>query len=145
MNPPQIYYEWVQLLRMLRDRSNDETVIPLLQQGELVWQDGVAQRFVDKLLDLIDYRLDLATNRFQDIIDHGDNNALLSAISGFRTEFKRLTEIVDIPAIPGDNRDKLKQMIKSNADAVQDSLEKSAESDPTGKVKSLLMNNPVNV
>ena len=46
---PKIYADWIKVFNTLKSGENDETILPLMQEGEIVWQSGVAERFFKKI------------------------------------------------------------------------------------------------
>ena len=53
--------------------------------------------------------------------------------------------MVDINAIPEKEKEQLCQMVIDNSNQVQEALEKSAESDRTGKLLNIIKNTKVNI
>jgi hypothetical protein len=52
---------------------------------------------------------------------------------------------VDINTIPVKEKTELRNMIINQSNSIQESLEKSAESDRTGKLSSIIKNNKVTI
>ena len=65
---PHTYAEWINLLACFTQRENDEEVLLAMQSGTLEWQSGVAERFSKKLIDSVNERMNLASDRFQQAI-----------------------------------------------------------------------------
>ena len=49
MNKPQTYSEWVNVLTVLKNKDDDETVLKMMKSGTIEWQYGVAERFLYKV------------------------------------------------------------------------------------------------
>ena len=114
ITPPKTYSEWVDVLNKLKTMEDDEAVLSAMQRGTVEWQIGVAERFSKKLIDVINYRMNAASDKFQ-------------------KEIKRSKD-----------RQHYCQLIIDHANNVQRSLEESARKDRSGKLASILKNNRVN-
>ena len=62
-----------------------------------------------------------------------------------RKELQFTLKIVDIKALPVKEKMEIRNMIIAQSNAIQESLEKRAASDRSGKLASVLKNNKVNV
>ena len=49
MKTPMIYSEWVDILNILKNRTNDEEVLEVMKKGTIEWQSGVAERLTKKI------------------------------------------------------------------------------------------------
>ncbi len=148
MKIPENYADWMQVLQAAQesDADEDEDVLRVCQEGKLSWQTGVAERFTQHLLDTVNARLDRATDTFQKQMGRagGQESAVIQAILQLRKELRFLMRFVDIPAIPEENRKQYRQLVKEQADKIQDSLVASARGDRSGKLSSIVRNHPVN-
>lgn len=144
---PHTYSEWVAILDMLKERHDDESVLLAMQQGTIEWQTGVAERFAKKLIDAVNFRMNDATDKFQKEIGHayGQERAIVQALLALRKEMLFLSKVVNIPAIPEKDRRQYYQLVVSQANSIQSSLEDSAKNDRSGKLASIVKNNKVNV
>ena len=131
---------------MLKNRTDDDSVMDAMHRGTLEWQSGVAERFAKKLIDVINGRMNAATDKFQREIarSRGSEREIVQALLSLRKEMRFLSEAINLPVIPEQDRQRYKQLVRSHADAVQKSLEDSAKSDRTGKLASFIRNNKVN-
>lgn len=145
MKAPATYYEWVPVFEELKRCSRNAEIIDILHRGTLSWQSGVAQRFSDKLVEAVNYRLNAANDTFSRNMAHAsDERAIIQSLHTLRKEIEFLYQAVNIPAVPENYRIQYMDMIKKQADTFQSSLEKSAKSDRTGKLGYLIRNNKVN-
>lgn len=146
IKPPQIYAEWVDVLDMLKARTDDEMVLEAMLKGTLDWQTGVAERFAKKLIDVINYRMDTASDKFQTEMKraNGQESAIVQALIALRKEMFFLSKAINLPAIPEKDRSQYYQLVISQANSMQTSLEDSAKIDRTGKLASLVRNNKIN-
>ena len=141
---PKIYADWIKVFNVLKSGEDDETILPLIQEGEIVWQSGVAERFLRKLVDTINFRLNKATDAFQRS-HQTDENEIVQSLMQLRRELQFMLKVVDINAIPVKEKMELRNMIINQSNSIQESLEKSAESDRTGKLSSIIKNNKVTI
>ena len=141
---PKIYADWIKVFNTLKSGENDETILPLMQEGEIVWQSGVAERFLRKLVDTVNFRLNKAIDNFQKS-RQSDENEIVQSLMQLRRELQFMLKVVDINAIPVKEKTELRNMIINQSNSIQESLEKSSESDRSGKLSSIIKNNKVTV
>ena len=139
---PKIYADWIKVFDILKSGEDDEAILPLIQEGEIVWQSGVAERFLRKLVDTINFRLNKATDAFQRS-HQTDENEIVQSLMQLRRELQFMLKVVDINAIPVKEKTELRNMIINQSNSIQESLEKSSESDRSGKLSSIIKNNKV--
>ncbi|MBQ3055589.1 MAG: hypothetical protein IJC88_05740 [Oscillospiraceae bacterium] len=144
--PPKTYAEWVAVLDLLKVKADDEMVLSVMQQGTIEWQTGIAERFTKKLVDVINHRMNAASDKFQKEIgrSNGQERSIVQALLAFRKELCFLAKAINLPAIPEKDRQQYHQLVVSQANSVQKSLEDSAKKDRTGKLASIVRNNRVN-
>ena len=145
MNAPITYFEWAEVIDQLATGEKDPEVLEAMRNGSLEWQAGVSARFVKMLMEVVDDRLNEAVTKFQSTIRGGDINSLTIGISALRRDLIYLRDVVSIDAIPADNRAVLVDHVINFSKQIQTSLESSAQSDNTGKLLSILKNNPVTI
>ena len=141
---PKIYADWIKVFDILKSGEDDEAILPLMQEGEIVWQSGVAERFLRKLVDTINFRLNKATDAFQRS-HQTDENEIVQSLMQLRRELQFMLKVVDINTIPVKEKTELRNMIINQSNSIQESLEKSSESDRSGKLSSIIKNNKVTV
>ena len=144
--PPHTYSEWVAVLDMLQKKENDENVLQAMLQGTIEWQSGVSERFSKKLIDVINLRMNHASDRFQKEMgrSQGQERVFVQAILALRKEMQFLSRAINLPVIPETDRQLYQQLVVSQANSMQSSLENSAQKDRTGKLASIVRNNKVN-
>ena len=144
--PPFIYADWVALLDRLRDKTDDEAVLRAMRQGALEWQTGVAERFVKRLTDTVNTRMNEAVDRFQKDLSRsrGEERAVIQALLTLRKELAFLADAMDLPVLPEKDRATYRGLVREQADKIQKSLEDSAKQDRTGKLGSILRSHRVN-
>ena len=141
---PKIYADWIKVFNVLKSGEDDETILPLIQEGEIVWQSGVAERFLRKLVDTVNFRLNKAIDNFQKS-RQSDENEIVQSLMQLRRELQFMLKVVDINVIPVKEKMELRNMIINQSNSIQESLEKSSESDRSGKLSSIIKNNKVTV
>ena len=139
---PKIYADWIKVFNVLKSGEDDEVILPLMQEGEIVWQSGVAERFLRKLVDTVNFRLNKAIDNFQKS-HQSDENEIIQSLMQLRRELQFMLKVVDINAVPVKEKMELRNMIINQSNSIQESLEKSSESDRSGKLSSIIKNNKV--
>ena len=139
---PKIYADWIKVFDILKSGEDDEVILPLMQEGEIVWQSGVAERFLRKLVDTVNFRLNKAIDSFQKS-RQSDENEIVQSLMQLRRELQFMLKVVDINAVPVKEKTELRNMIINQSTSIQESLEKSSESDRSGKLSSIIKNNKV--
>lgn len=144
--PPKTYAEWVVALNMLKNKTNDDDVLSAIYKGTIEWQSGVAERFSKKLIDVVNHRMNGATDRFQREMSrsHGQERDVVQALLALRKELSFVSKIVNLPTLPDKERQQYYQLVVSQANKIQNSLEDSAKGDRSGKLASIIRNNKVN-
>ena len=107
---PKIYADWIKVFDILKSGEDDEVILPLMQEGEIVWQSGVAERFLRKLVDTVNFRLNKAIDSFQKS-RQSDENEIVQSLMQLRRELQFMLTVVDINAIPGKEKTELRNMI----------------------------------
>ena len=141
---PKIYADWIKVFDILKSGEDDEVILPLMQEGEIVWQSGVAERFLRKLVDTVNFRLNKAIDSFQKS-RQSDENEIVQSLMHLRRELQFMLKVVDINTVPVKEKMELRNMIINQSNSIQESLEKSSESDRSGKLSSIIKNNKVTV
>ena len=141
---PKIYADWIKVFDILKSGEDDEVILPLMQEGEIVWQSGVAERFLRKLVDTVNFRLNKAIDNFQKS-RQSDENEIVQSLMQLRRELQFMLKVVDINTVPVKEKMELRNMIINQSNSIQESLEKSSESDRSGKLSSIIKNNKVTV
>lgn len=143
---PHTYAEWVALLDTLKNKTDDEATLQAMQSGTIEWQSGVAERFSKRLIDTVNYRMNAATDKFQKEMSRsqGQERAIVQALLTLRKELCFLSKAINLPALPDRDRQRYYQLVISQANSIQSSLEDSAKKDRSGKLASIVRNNRVN-
>lgn len=146
MKIPHIYAEWVQILERLKDKTDDQEVLQAMKSGTLSWQDGVADRFAQRFLDVVNFRMNKATDNFQKALKHGTNSesVMVQALLSLRKEMMFLADVIDLPILPDQDRKQYVAVVRAQADKMQKSLEESAKGDRSGKLSSIVRNHRIN-
>lgn len=143
---PTNYSEWVDILEMLKDKTDDEGVLNAMRSGRIEWQSGVAERFTKRLVEAVNFRLNAATDKFQKEMSRsaGQERLIIQALLQLRKELSFLYKAIDLPVIPEKDRKHYSSLVLDQANEIQKSLEDSARHDRTGKLAVIVRNNKVN-
>ena len=143
---PHTYSDWINVLASLKNKTDDDDVLCAMKAGTIEWQSGVAERFAQKLIDAVNVRINLASDKFQTDLSRarGQGGAVVHAILALRKEMVFLAQAINLPAIPEDERKCYLGLVMEQADAMQKSLEDSAKNDRSGKFSSIVRNHKVN-
>ena len=112
-------------------------VLLAMQSGTLEWQSGVAERFSKKLIDSVNEQ---AISK-----SHGEEVAIIYAILALRKEMAFLAEAMNLPVLPDKDRQTYINFVLEQADKMQETLEKSASNEKSGKMRSIIRNNRINI
>lgn len=142
MDKPVIYKDWVDLLDQVAAGTDDDKALELMQQGTLYWQIGVANRFLNVLVETVNVRIQRIQNDMNKKFSRStQENELVSEMLFARKQYDFLEKLVSIPAIPEEQQKNLLEMIRNNRHQLQSSLEDSVKNEPSGKMLSILRNN----
>ncbi len=146
ISTPHTYAEWVGVIDDLKNKTDDEGVLEAMMSGSLDWQAGVAERFSQKLIDAVNHRMNMISDRFQKEMgrSNGQEGAIVQALLMIRKEMTFLVKVMNIPVIPEDERQHYTKLVREQADKMQESLEDSAKQDRSGKMLSIVRNHKVN-
>ena len=143
---PSTYAEWVEMFNILKANTDDEAILSTMKQGTIEWQSGVAERFTKRLVDVVNYRMNIATDRFQKEItrSNGEERVIVQSLLALRKELNFLAQAMNLPVIPEKDRQQYCNLVREQANSIQQSLEDSAKKDRSGKLSSIIRNNKVN-
>ncbi|MFQ8892995.1 MAG: hypothetical protein ACLR8H_11535 [Clostridium sp.] len=143
---PHTYSEWVNVLTIFKNKTNDEEVLHAMKAGTIEWQSGVAERFSKKLIDSVNARMNVASDKFQLELSraYGSEGAIVQAILTLRKEMAFLSEAIDLAVLPEKDRQYYVNLVFEQANSMQKSLEDSAKNDRSGKLSSIIRNHKVN-
>ncbi len=143
---PHTYSEWVTVLDIFKERSNDAEILEVMKQGTIEWQSGVAERFSKRLIDAVNFRMNAASDKFQKDYgrSYGAEGAIVQALLALRKEMSFLVQAINLPALPDKDRQHYLQLVIDQANTMQKSLEDSAKKDRSGKMASIVRNHKVN-
>ena len=143
MKTPMIYSEWVDILDILKNRTNDEEVLEVMKKGTIEWQSGVAERLTKRLINIVNERMQYAIDKYQSV-KYYDERGFIQSLLNLRKELKFLSEVLNIAIIPEKDREQYRDLVVNQANIIQNSLEESAKNDHSGKLLSIVKNHRVN-
>ncbi len=143
---PHTYAEWSKVISAFKDKTNDDEVLAAMKSGTLEWQAGVAERFSKKLIDAVNQRMNMASDKFQKDINRngGTESSIVQSILALRKEMMFLADAIDLPVIPENDRRQYRSLVIEQANNMQKSLEDSAKMDRSGKLSSIVRNHKIN-
>lgn len=146
LNTPHTYSEWVTVLTIFKNKTDDNEVIRVMEAGTLEWQSGVAERFAKKLIEAVNSRMNDASDKFQLDLSraHGQEGAIIQAILALRKEMLFLARAINLPTLPDKERQYYLNLVIEQANNMQKALEDSAKSDRSGKLSSIIRNHKIN-
>lgn len=144
---PHTYAAWADVFDGLKNHTDDEAVLRAMEQGTIEWQAGVAERFIQRLMDAVNTRMNAAIDKFQRDFGRsgGQESAIVQAILALRKELSFLARALELPALPEKERAQLRRLVPDQADSIQKSLEDSAQkNDRSGRLASIVRRHRVN-
>lgn len=146
ISAPHTYSEWVNVITIFKNKSNDDDTLAAMKAGTIEWQPGVAERFSKKLIDAVNARMNAASDKFQleMLRARGQEGAIVQAVLALRKEMAFLSRAINLPAIPDKEREHYLNLVTDQANNMQKSLEDSAKNDRTGRLSSIIRNHKVN-
>lgn len=146
MKSPTTYAEWVEYFDLAKQGTHDEEVLKCIKNGSLTLNAGVGGRIATQMNEVIQLRLKKASDRFTRAmsVNKGDINIMTNSLLLLRKEFKFLIEFVQIPILPKEDVKKFVEVIKKQADLMQESLEETSKTDRTGMLRSIIRRNRIN-
>ncbi|GAA0742234.1 hypothetical protein [Clostridium oceanicum] len=146
MKNPTTYAEWVKCFDLAKEGTYDEEVLKDIKNGTLTLSAGVGGRIAKQMNEVIQARLKKASDKFTRAMNFnkGDLNMLTNSLLLLRKEFKFLIEFARVPILPEEDVKKFVDIIKKQADSMQESLEKTSRTDRTGMLTSIVRKNKIN-
>ena len=142
MNVPQTYYEWVQILNIIKAGTQDNEALAVLYQGKLEHQAGVYERFVNRLTQTINTRFVMALDNFQKALNQNTNfeKVISQALDRIAADMGLIPQLAALPALKDKEREELSKLIQQEMNRIGESLTKSAQADRSGKLLSISRN-----
>lgn len=144
IKPPEIYGEWIPLLKQFAEGKNDREVLPAMQAGKIPCFQVVLERFTARLDEAMEKRFENLVGEFQAQGALHTPDQAERTIRGLRDGLGRLKAAVTLPGLPESLRNQFPAEIQKGADRVQTSLEASAAQDHSSVLQHLLQLYPVN-
>ncbi len=145
MKPPCTYAEWVDALAKIAREEDDEKVLALMEEGNLEWTAGVAERLTTILHSSLEHRLRRNAELLQRDLGRagGSHENLVAGLLGCRRRYAFLIRLASLPVLPEYVKDNLTRSVERSAENAQKSLEESASRDRTGRLASTIRNHPL--
>ncbi|WP_042221747.1 hypothetical protein [Oceanobacillus manasiensis] len=145
MSNPKTYAEWMVCFNQFKEGAKDEETIQSMESGVINWSKGVAERLTQRLYEAIDYRLRLSANQLQKDLDYSRDieTEVVKALLSARKRLAVIHRAATIRSFPEEVRDTMENLLIDYAKNTQQSLEDSAKSDRTGRLRMMIGNNPI--
>ncbi|HOD47185.1 MAG TPA: hypothetical protein PKK58_07370 [Opitutaceae bacterium] len=143
---PTSYAEWSALLDRCpgAPAESDTEILALARAGTIAHGDGVTDRLVERIVDLINRRLRICNELFQAALKRGHGEMeFVQAILVFRQRMEFPKALAAIPVLPDKVRTQLVQGVVAAALKAQESLLESAKADRTGRLALWIRQNPL--
>jgi|GEM_PF-625196 len=143
---PKTYAEWSALLDRFAvvPAETDAELLALARAGTIVHGDGVTERLVDRIVELINRRLRTCNELFQAELKRVQGEtAFVQSILMFRQRLEFPKALAAIPVLPEKIRAQLGQGVLDASLKAQDSLLESAKADRTGRLALWISQNPI--
>ena len=123
MTAPATYADWAALLRRFKEGGSDDEVLAAMRAGTIVWQSGVAVRFVTRLTDAVNARMNAATDAFDRAMGRArDESEVIAALLGLRRAMTHCLRAADLPALPPEQRRQCMDLVWTQAERMQESF-----------------------
>jgi hypothetical protein len=143
MNAPQTYYEWVQILNIIKAGTQDNEALAVLYQGKLEHQAGVYERFINRLTQTINARFSMSLDNFQKTLNNNNDNfekVISQALDRIAADMGLIPQLAALPALKDKEKQELSKLMQQEMNRIGESLTKSAQADRSGKLLSILRN-----
>ncbi len=146
MKTPNYYSEWVQLFHQLKQLGQeDEKIISVLENGKIEWTSGVADKIVNGVYEVIQFKMNQTTRLFQHELDQsgGEEAAMILAIINARNRFNLLYRLCRLPIFPNEIKESLTNFVSKYVGDSQEALLESAKHDRTGQLAYTIKHNSI--
>ena len=143
---PTSYAEWSALLDRCpgAPAESDAEILALARTGTIVHGDGVTNRLVERIVELINRRLRTCNELLQAELKRGHGEMeFVQAILVFRKRMEFPKALAAVPVLPDNIRTQLGQGVVTAALKAQESLLESAKADGTGRLALWIRQNPL--
>ena len=143
---PTSYAEWSALLDRCpgAPAESDTEILALARAGTIAHGDGVTDRLVERIVELINRRLRTCNELLQAELKRGHGETeFVRAILVFRKRMAFPKALAAVPVLPDNVRTQLEQGVVTAALKAQESLLESAKADRTGRLALWIRQNPL--
>jgi len=150
MNPPTTYAEWIKILEIFKKPSeHDGFLIQIMEQGQVSWSEGVAERFTEKCTDSLSERLDHINTKFnRDISNIAELDSVANATVTVRRRLELLVQFSTLDSFPQELKTYITENLRNFAESMQNGLvddleEKSKFYSRYGEILVYVKKNPI--
>lgn len=145
MKTPEIYSEWCEIFDKIETWEighQDAEIVEAMDKGSIRWVSGVAERVTQRLLNLVNNRLNKLNTFFSKRLTLTQNSFDMEhLLILYRKELIFIKHIDNLEMLPKELRETLTKEIMDIAKKTQQSLEESAKKDLSGMLKRIVTRN----
>ena len=142
MKPPETYSQWCDLFEQIENWEighQNIQIIEAMNNGEIRWVSGVAERITQRLLTLINNRISKLQTFFSERLMRSQNQFdIEQLILLFRKELLFIKNIENLKILPEDLKKSLTEDFENYTKQMQQNLENNSRKDLTGMWKRIL-------
>lgn len=142
------YYEWVSKLEELKTGPRNEEIIQNLYQQTIELNGNILYRFIRHINDVVRTRLKNTLEKMLSNIErlYKEKDNLSLEIINIKKELYFAKQIINLPVIPDENKNKFRETLQKFANEINEALISSLEGiDTTGEALMMIKNSKINI
>lgn len=147
MKTPEIYSEWCEIfdeIEIWEIGHQDADVVEAMDKGSIRWVSGVAERVNQRLLNLVNDRLNKLNTFYAKRLMLAQNSVDMEhLLILYRKELIFIKHMANLEMLSKELREMLTKEIKEVAKKVQKSLEDSSKKDLSGMIRRIVTRNRI--
>ncbi len=147
MKTPEIYSEWCEIFDKIETWEighQDANILEAMDKGNIRWVSGVAERITQRLLSLVNNRLNKLNMFYAKRLVLAQNSVDMEhLLILYRKELVFIKRMASLEMLPKELRKTLTQEVMEVAKKAQKSLEDSSKKDLSGMLKRIVTRNRI--
>lgn len=147
MKTPEIYSEWCEIfdeIEIWEIGHQDADVVEAMDKGSIRWVSGVAERVTQRLLNLVNDRLNKLNTFYAKRLMLAQNSVDMEhLLILYRKELIFIKHMANLEMLSKELREMLTKEIKEVAKKAQKSLEDSSKKDLSGMIRRIVTRNRI--
>ena len=147
MKTPEIYSEWCEIFDKIETWEighQDANVVEAMDKGNIRWVSSVAERVTQRLLNLVNDRLNKLNTFYAKRLMLAQNSVDMEhLLILYRKELIFIKHMANLEMLPKELREMLTKEIMEVAKKAQKSLEDSSKKDLSGILKRIVTRNRI--